>query len=337
MYLAVKDDGTHVDVNAARRKFEAMLNGGGGAFGACKAVGKAIATPAAFVSNAIAGKKPLEANSVWQRSAEDRRAGQFAGRRCVVFIPPHSLEFVKQCKAKAGVSVNDILMGATSGAIRRYCESQNDPLFTPETRSGARFRALVPVALPKAFPPGHDEGDMLTNHWCFCSSKLAVGEATPLDRVRYTSHQMDKLKSSMKPVVGVWMVNDMAARMPTKLRQQTAKELFANHGLVFSNIPGPQEALYVGGEKLEGAQIVYYNVIPQVILLSLFGQIWMNITVDPDLISERELFVKCYFKELEELGQKLGVTASLFSSEKDSAVPGALMEASEAHPTLLSE
>jgi hypothetical protein len=314
MHLTVKADGTHVDVNASQQKFEAMMNDGGGAV--CRSVrklGKAIASPAAFVSNGIASMKPLEANSVWQKSADDRRRGKFGGKRCVVFIPPHSLDFVKQCKNKAGVSVNDILMGATSGAIRRYCESQQDPLFNPGSRSNAKFRALVPVSMPKAFPVGHDETDKLTNHWCFCSAKIPVREATPLDRVRSTNHEMGKLKRSMKPFVGLWMINKMSPRLPTATQQKTAKDLFANHSLVFSNIPGPQEPLYVGGERLEGCQLVYYNVIPQIILVSISGQVWMNITVDPDVVTDRDGFVKCYFEELEELGKELGVTAGMFN------------------------
>merc|ERR1719162_2697302 len=121
----------------------------------------------------------------------------------------------------------------------------------------------------------------------------------------------------MKPIVGLWMIDQLVPRLPVKLGQQTAKDLFANHSLVFSNVPGPQEALYVGGERLEGVQLVYYNVIPQIILLSISGQIWMNITVDPDLISDRERLVSCYFEELEELGKRLGVTASVFDKGED--------------------
>lgn len=319
MHLAVKEDGSPVDTNAAQHKFEAMINGGGGACRALRKVGKAFASPGAFASNGAASMKPLEAKTVWQRPAEDRRRGRFNGKRCVVLIPPHSLDFVKQCKNKAGVSVNDVLMGVTSGAIRRYCESQQDPLFTPAARSKAKFRALVPVAMPKAFPVGHDEADMLTNHWSFCSAKIPVREATPLNRLKATSREMGKLKTSMKPVVGLWMVNKLTPHLSTTMQQKTAKDLFAKHSLVFSNIPGPQEALYVGGERLQGCQIIYYNVIPQTIIVSMSGQVWMNITVDPDIVADRDCFVKCYFQELEELGRELGVSASVFT-EHDTTI-----------------
>jgi len=315
MHLTVKADGSHVDTNAARQKFEAMLNGGSCLSRTCRSFGKACSSGPAFISNTAAAIKPLEANSVWQRSAEDRRAGRWNSKRCVVMVPPHSLAFVKQCKDKAKVTVNDVLMGATAGAIRRYCESRDDPLFTSGLRSKAKFRALVPVALPKQFPPGHDEADMLTNHWCFCSAKLPVREATALDRVQATSREMGKLKRSAKPFVGLWMIDKVVPHLPDKQQRKTGRDLFANHSLVFSNVAGPQEPLYIGGERLEGCQLVYYNAIPQIIVTTIAGKVWMNITVDPDVVSDRERFSKCYFEELEELGQSLGVTESLLDNQ----------------------
>merc|ERR1712019_244597 len=105
----------------------------------------------------------------------------------------------------------------------------------------------------------------------------------------------------------------IAPRLPEAQQRNTARDLFANHSLVFSNVPGPQEPLYVGGERLEGCQLVYYNVIPQIILVSISGQVWMNITVDPEVVIDRDCFVKCYFQELEELGKELGVTAGMFN------------------------
>jgi WS/DGAT/MGAT family acyltransferase len=312
MCLTVKEDGTKVDTNAAQKKFEAMLNGGSAPQRCCRKVGKACASVPAFFSNVAAGMKPMESNSVWQRSPEDRRAGRWTGRRCVVMVPPHSLAFVKQCKDKAKVSVNDVLMGATAGAIRRYCESRNDPLFRPDhVPFTSKFRTLVPVALPKVFPPGHDESDKLTNNWCFVGCKMPVGEPTPLHRIKFTSREMGKLKRSAKPFVGCWMAENLMPKLPVQKQKESVRDIFANHSLVFSNVPGPQEALYVAGERLSGVQIVYYNALPQIIVLSMSGQVWLNLTVDPDVITDRESFGKFYLEELEELGQSLGVTASL--------------------------
>lgn len=311
MELCRKEDGSRVDTNAAQAKFEAMLNGGNVVARACRSVGKAVASVPAFGSTVIAPMKPLEANSVWQRPAEDRKAGSFPGKRVAIMVPPHSLEFVKECKNKAKVTVNDVLMGATAGAIRRYCESREDPLFTKGVRSKAKMRVLVPVALPKQFPDGHDETDKLTNHWSFVSIKLPAREATPLERVKATKREMDSMKRSAKPFVGLWMLDKVVPKLPVKKQQETARDLFANHGLVFSNVPGPQEPLFVGGVKLEGAQLVYYNAIPQIILCTIAGKVWMNITVDPEIVTDRECFIRCYFEELEELGRELGVTASV--------------------------
>lgn len=37
----------------------------------------------------------------------------------------------------------------------------------------------------------------------------------------------------------------------------------------------------------------------------------MNLTVDPQIVQNREWFVQCYFDELKEIGSELGVTKDL--------------------------
>jgi len=307
--IATKADGSHPE-NEALNKHK----GGSKMSGAAKcqtAVGMCCGALPGLVSSLAAANQSLEPDSAWHATAEARKEGDFSGARAVVLVPPHSLKFVKECKDAAEVSVNDILQAAASGAMRRYCEKRGDPLFEPGEKCPVVFRTLVPVALPKNFSADHDEHDRLTNNFCFGSATLPVGAATALDRVEETNEEMSKLKTSMKPVMAQVIANKIAPLLPNFVIQNTARDLFACHSLVFSNVPGPSDQLFVAGERLEGCQIIFYNAIPQIIVTSYNGKLWMNLTANPEIVTNREWFVQCYFDELKEIGDELGVTSEL--------------------------
>mmetsp|Transcript_60514 Transcript_60514/g.131114 ORF Transcript_60514/g.131114 Transcript_60514/m.131114 type:complete len:477 (-) Transcript_60514:121-1551(-) len=264
----------------------------------------------AFVKNAMASKKVL-ADSKWHLPPAARRAGAFYGSRRVLLLPPFSLSYIQECKSRASVTVNDVLQGALAGAIRRHCERQGDPLFVEGQKCSAPFQALVPVALPQRFPPDRDARDRLTNNWCMISPSLPVGEVEPLARVKATNKEMSQLKASMIPMMGLITVNRIAPHLPLSFRQTTNKELFGCHSCVFSNVPGPQDKLYLSGQPVEGLQAVFYNLIPQISLISYSGLVWMNLVADPEVIQDLDTFSDCFLDELKELGRVLGVQSEL--------------------------
>ena len=85
--------------------------------------------------------------------------------RRTIFFPTLKLEFVKNLKNKAMVTVNDVLLSATSGAIRKYCESRGDPLMAANCRP--INRALIPVAFPRLEKELNDPVRSMRNKWAF--------------------------------------------------------------------------------------------------------------------------------------------------------------------------
>jgi len=72
-------------------------------------------------------------------------------KRRTVYFPVLNLEFVKELKRRANVTVNDVLLAATAGAIRRYCDLKKDPAFaTSALAQKVQCRALMPVAFPRS-------------------------------------------------------------------------------------------------------------------------------------------------------------------------------------------
>ncbi len=84
-----------------------------------------------------------------------------------IIFPTLKLNFVKELKTKAKVTVNDILFTISSGAIRRYCLANNDPLFTPKKDSNVQTRSLLPVAFPRPKKHLNDPSMALRNKWSF--------------------------------------------------------------------------------------------------------------------------------------------------------------------------
>lgn len=309
-------DGTTLEAQDMRRELEAQISRRCGFRRALRRVGGGVAKGAlaapAFFSNLLASKGRLRPYAeAWHGPQEARLAGNLAGPRSICLVPAHSLSFVKACKQKLHCTVNDVLLAATAGALRRYCEQQGDPTFTAGQPSKATFRCLMPVALPYRFPEDHDRKDRLTNNWCFCSAALPVGEVNSVDRVKAVMKEVGRLKRSMKPLVGLWQLNSLGPWLPLGQAQSVAKDLFGCHSIVFSNVPGPQEQLHMCGEPMVGVQSLFYNVIPQIILLSYNERIWMNITADPERVRDLQSFAGHYFDELRDLAKELSVENDL--------------------------
>lgn len=220
-----------------------------------------------------------------------------------MYVPAHSLQYVKNCKNAARVSVNDIVFSATSGALRRYCEGQGDPAFVEGAR--VRARALIPVANPdRASQHPHDS---VANNFGFVSCRMALSEAEPLDRLRQTSSNMSKIKRSTKAEMSLWQTNKLGDVFSERFNQGVARDLFSKHSLIFSNVPGPDVPIFIAGEPLEAAQAIFPNYLSQVILLSYNGRVHMNFTVDPELVEDADSLADCYLAELRAIGSALGV------------------------------
>ena len=54
--------------------------------------------------------------------------------RKIIYFPIVKLDYIKSIKNKANMTVNDVLLAVTSGAIRRYCIGRKDPLLTSNNR-----------------------------------------------------------------------------------------------------------------------------------------------------------------------------------------------------------
>lgn len=153
---------------------------------------------------------------------------------------------VKQIKNALGVTVNDVILAATAGALRRWLQDRE-----VETE-GIELKALVPVSVRTI-----DEEGELGNRLTAMRGPLPVGIEDPVERLGAVHLGMDALKSSKQPLgaEAIWGLNDWFRDFaPPLLLLPTAAINFSTRlfNLLVTNFPGPQIPFYVLGREVTG-------------------------------------------------------------------------------------
>lgn len=234
----------------------------------------------------------------------------FTPRRKTIIFPTLKLSFVKEIKNKAKVSLNDVLFTATAGAIRRYCAMKGDLLFTSSSRSSiVQCRALMPVAFPRKREDTESSTRSLRNYWAFASALLPIRGGTSKERLAECVEITTKVKSSPAAYIQLFIQNSIAPLLPDFVRHHIAQDLFTRHTIVFSNVPGPSEPLYLYGEKLLGLQVLFPNLIAQVVIVSYNGSVFYNMNVDDELVDACDELPRLFLEEMAELAASFGVAS----------------------------
>jgi hypothetical protein len=223
--------------------------------------------------------------------------------RDIVLFPTMRLDFIKAVKKAAGATVNDVLLSVTGGAITRYCIARGET-------APARVRALIPVAFPRSRDELDDPMRSMKNKWAFVSAQLPTSAPTAMGRLEDASKEMQIVKLSGRVVVQRWVQEVVLPHLPQFLARQTAYDIFSRHSMVFSNVPGPQTDIYMGGERMCGMQVLFPNLLNQTMIISYGGGVFMNMCIDPRLVPDPHALIDGFTQELRELASKLGLSCS---------------------------
>jgi WS/DGAT/MGAT family acyltransferase len=202
----------------------------------------------------------------------------------VAWTDPLSLDEVKVIGRALGASVNDVLLSCVAGALRGYLAEKGDEV------DGVMMRALVPVNLrpmEKAYRLGNQFGLVFLD--------LPIGIANPVERLYAVRANMNALKGSYQPVLALGLLAAMGTG-PKALQEILLQALSRNGSAVMTNVPGPQEPLYLAGAAIEslmfwvpqsgdigmGVSIISYNGAVQFGIITDRG-----LCPDPEHISDR--------------------------------------------------
>lgn len=205
---------------------------------------------------------------------------------------PIPLQDVKIVRKKLGGTVNDVLLTAMSGGLRRYLQSRDQPV------DGLNFRAVVPVNLRK---PGTEHE--LGNKFGLVFLSLPVGIADPVERLGELRRRMDGIKGSLEAPVAFGILNGIGLSPQTI--QDVVVSIFGTKGTaVMTNVKGPPVPLYLAGAPLDS--LMFW--VPQsgklgmgVSILSYAGRVWLGLITDEGLVPDPEAIVAGFHAEFDAL------------------------------------
>ena len=205
---------------------------------------------------------------------------------------PIRLRDVKAIKNVTGTTVNDVLIAAMVGGLRRYL------LAREQTVDNLNFRAAVPVNLRKK-----EEMGTLGNKFGIVYLSLPVGIADPFDRLQVVHKRMEQLKNTPEATVAIGILNAIGMS-PSELQAQSVSMFASKATAVMTNVPGPPIPLYMAGKRIEN--LMFW--VPQagrvalgISILSYAGKVYLGVNTDAGLVPNPDEIIEGFYEEFDAL------------------------------------
>jgi diacylglycerol O-acyltransferase len=218
------------------------------------------------------------------------------------------LDEVKAVSKTLGGTINDVLLSAMTGGLRRYL-TQNGGAPPPDDLN---FRAAMPVNLRTM-----ERMDQLGNQFGLIFLSLPVGIADPAKRLAELKRRSSSLKRSLEPVV-VFGILDALGVVPRKVQDLVVSIFATKATAVMTNVPGPKEVLYLAGKPIQ--DIFFW--VPQagrvgigISICSYAGRVRLGVGTDTGLVPDPEKIVTGFHEELEAMRRLAGRTGELTSGQ----------------------
>lgn len=217
------------------------------------------------------------------------------------------LEEFRRVRNEHGGTVNDVILATIAGGLRGWMLTRAEPV-TAKTA----FRAMVPMSvtrdaenqdgIPTSLGP-KVRGMLLT---------LPVGESNAVVRLHQVSYALKGHRETGSAVAANTMAGlpGFATSTFHAVGARVAEDE-ANRGyhLVVTNVPGPQEPVFMAGQRL----VEVYPAIPlsgrrpvAIGVTSYDGHVHFGIVADREAVPDVDVLAQCLLEALEELGETVG-------------------------------
>lgn len=212
------------------------------------------------------------------------------------------LDLVKTIGRTIGGTVNDVVLTAVTGALRRYLLNRGSPV------DGLNIRAAVPVNLrPLGAPP------RLGNRFGLVFLELPIGVEEPVARLLTLRERMEEIKGSAEAVVAFGILNGMGL-VPGAVQDQIVKLFGAKATAVMTNVPGPRQPIYMAGRMI--SDVMFW--VPQsgrlglgVSIFSYADNVLLGVATDVGLVPDPEAIIVAFqdeFATLSEMAKMIAPT-----------------------------
>ncbi|HEU4976170.1 MAG TPA: wax ester/triacylglycerol synthase family O-acyltransferase [Baekduia sp.] len=157
----------------------------------------------------------------------------------VAWTPPLPLADIKALAHATGTTVNDVLMAALAGGLRRYLAGRGQP--------AEELHAMVPFNLrPLDEPLPRDLG----NRFALVLLALPLTDRSPRERLDHIHEHMEAVKASRQPAVS-YATLQAAGLAPAQAETALIDFMTSKSTAVVTNVPGPRETVELTGVPLE--------------------------------------------------------------------------------------
>ena len=209
------------------------------------------------------------------------------------------LDELKDIRRDKGGTVNDVVLTVIAGALRAWLLARGESV-------GVRtvIRAMVPVSVQGDLEDGGAKSSANVAEFLI---DLPVGEPDPVVRLQRISFDMAQHKASSR-MLGAEAIMAAAEFAPPTLHSMGAR--LGNglgqkaFNLMITNVPGPQQPLYLSGSEM----ISSYPVVPltknqavSVGLTSYNGGVYFGLNSDRDAMPDIDVLAQCINDAADEL------------------------------------
>jgi diacylglycerol O-acyltransferase / wax synthase len=213
-----------------------------------------------------------------------------------------NLDDVKAIKNAMGGTVNDVILTVVTRALRMHLEKRGERI------DGLTMKAFVPVSMRSDEARG---SETLGNQVGGIVAPLPVSCRDPQECLDEISEVMRGLKRSGQPV-GAQALTELTGFAPPNLIDQAVRlpipQRFVN--LVVTNVPGPQQPLYMAGREL----IDIFPLVPignnmnlGIAIVSYNGTIDFGLVGEYDALYDLDELGELFAAALRELAETAGV------------------------------
>jgi diacylglycerol O-acyltransferase len=199
----------------------------------------------------------------------------------------------------ATTTINDVVLAVLTGALRTWLMTRGEPV-PPKSM----VRALVPMSV-RAEDPG--AAGAVGSRVASLLVDLPTGESSPLMRLHQISYQTKAHRETGQAVDAPAIAGIAGFAPPTlhSLGARVASGLSRRvFNLVITNVPGPQQPLYLLGARM----LASYPVVPlargqalSIGLTSYDGGVYYGLNTDRDAMPDLEVIGQCVSDALAEM------------------------------------
>ncbi len=224
---------------------------------------------------------------------------KLSGRRRMAWSSGVDLQTVKSIGRARGATVNDVLLSALTGALRRFLAEAGEPVdeFT--------VRAIIPVNL-RPIHSIEEMDDSMGNHFGLVFLDLPIFGKTIESRFRGLKERMDALKGTPEAFVAFGILNALG-HTSTSI-EHIVNEVFGRKAsLVVTNVPGPRVPLYIDGKRLR--DMMFWVPHPARLglglsILSYSGKVIVGVRVDEAVSKNPDRLVELFEEEVSAMIEK---------------------------------